>query len=339
MQFMKRFLTIGLIALLVSAGTNLYAEIPPGEPLLCSTLPPEKIIINAWESVGVNIWLLQGKPDAMSSPINQGMISNVVFVADPTSPSSDGWLIGSGPSADAGRALACSVKRSLGYTVTDLVSVRAYPESVLGAAGLPKVRHWALPQVQAAMKERCTHCLKRLEVAVNTPTPLVQSLSLPDHLIQSAQLGPFDVLPVEVQPNQSVALLYHRASHTWLLPGVVWGHGLAPQLRDADTEHLLSVLGQLSQRGPVHVIPEQGAANDGSLIQENIAYWQRLIDSVSQRWRSGDSQPHDASGLSAAQALVADPETRRRDFLNAQRAWQEVEHKEFGRPRCKDVLP
>lgn len=320
------------MALLISACASLPAEIPSSDQLLCSALLSEKAVMNTWQNVGTNIWLLQGRPDAMSSPINQGFISNVVFVFDPSSQTNDGWLIGSGPSADAGRALACSVKRALGYTVTDLVSVRAYPESVLGAAGLPGVRHWALPQVQAAMKERCTHCLKRLEVAVNTPTPLVQGLSLPDHLIQSTQLGPFNVLPAEVQPNQSVTLLHHRASNTWILQGVVWGHGLAPQLRDADTKHLLNVLGQLSSRQLVHVIPEQGVAGDGSLVGENITYWQRLVGSVSQRWHNGDSQPHDASGLSAEQALVADPETRQRDFLNAQRAWQEVERDAFSSP-------
>lgn len=336
MDLMKRFFKLalaGVMALQISACTQLRPQIPVNEHLSCDALKPEKASLNTWQSVGPNIWLMQGQPDALSTPSNQGHISNSVFVFDPSNHPHQGWLIGSGPDAQTGQALACSVKQSLGFEVTDLVSTRAYPESVLGAAGLPGVRHWALPQVQTAMKERCTHCLNRLEIAVHAPAPLVPRLSLPDHLIQEPKLGPFDVQSVEVQPEQSVAMLYHRTSNTWILPGVVWGHGLAPQLRDADTEYLLNILERLALQPAANIIPEQGPTGDSGLILKNISYWHRLVERVNERWQKGENQPFDASGFTSFEALNSNAETRLRDLLNAQRVWQAIENKSFNNPK------
>ncbi len=323
---------VSLLVLLNSACTNLRASPTSDEVATCAPRLPAGTMRPAWQKVGHNIWLHSGKPDALSTPLNQGRISNIVFVLEPSTSKNHGWLVGSGPDAATGRALACSLQQSLGLTVTDVVSPRASPESVLGAAGLPGVPHWALPQVQAAMTERCARCLERLEIAVNTPTPLVPHVSLPDHLIQGPKIGPFDVLHVEVQAQESVALLYHRASDTWLLPGVVWGQGLAPQLREADASQLLQILEGLSMLKPTRIIPEQGEMGNGTLIMENINYWQRLLGSVNERWQRGESQPGNASGLLPFDVASESVDARLRDQLNAQRAWQQVENKGFDQP-------
>ncbi|MDO8249447.1 MAG: hypothetical protein Q7T78_06975 [Rhodoferax sp.] len=282
-----------------------------------------------WHKVGANIWLHQGKPDTLSTPVNHGHISNVVFVLDRASSGARGWLVGSGPDAKTGRALACSVRLDLGYQVTDVVSTRAHPESVLGAAGLAHARHWALREVQAAMSERCARCLGRLETAVNAASPLVERVALPDTLIKEKQLGPFDVMAVRVQPQQSVALLHHRASDVWILPGVVWGRDLVPDLREAEALPLLRILDVLALLTPVRIVPEQGAADDGTLLQHNRAYWTRLLDALNTRWYQGENQPGSASGLTPAEWAQADADTRLRDQLNVQRAWQQIENDGF----------
>lgn len=305
---------------------------PAAEHSPCDAVHASAQALPVWQSVGAHLWLHAGASDALSSPANQGRISHVVLVLDAAASPPQGWLVGSGPDAATGRALACSAKQQLGVTVTDLISPRAYPESVLGAAGLPGVRHWALPAVQAAMTERCARCLKRLEAAVNAPSPLVAQVALPQHRMEGPQLGPFEVVAVELAPQEAVALLYHRASATWVLPGVVWGLGLVPQLREAQVDALLQVLDRLAQRAPTRLIPEQGAVGGADLLAHNRAYWQRLLDRVNERWHRGDSQAGTASGLSHAQALSASQDARQRDQLNAQRVWQQIENKGFDIP-------
>jgi hypothetical protein len=300
--------------------------------MTCETIFSEDALRPTWQSVGPHIWLHTGQADALSSPHNRGHISNIIFVLDTAEEKPKGWLVGSGPDAATGRALACHIKQSLGITVTDLVSTRAYPESVLGAAGLPDVRHWALPNVQAAMTARCERCLNRLELAINSSAPLVPSVALPTHLIVGGQLGPFEVMAVEVQAHESVALLRHRNSDTWLLPGVVWGNGLAPQGREADADHLLDILARLALRQPTRIIPEQGGIGGGGLIVKNINYWNRLLESVNKRWRSGENSDKQATGLLPVDAENASPQTILRDQLNAQRVWQKVENESFDKP-------
>jgi hypothetical protein len=331
-KWLLKPLLTSLLVLLISACAPLRSASPAHQAFTCEGVFSQNSPRSAWQSVGTNIWLNFGQPDALSTPVNQGHISNVVFVLDTSTAPAQGWLVGSGPDAASGRALACGLKQSLGLTVTDAVSPRAHPESVLGAAGLPGVRHWALPQVQAAMAERCERCLKRLEIAVNTPTPLVPHVALPDHLIQGPKLGPFDVMTVEVQAQEFVALLRHRASDTWLLPGVAWGQGLTPQLREADASQLLHILERLSVLKPTKIIPEQGEVGDSAMIRENISYWQRLLDRVNERWQQGENQPGNASGLLPLDAAGSSEDARLRDQLNAQRAWQQMENKGFDAP-------
>lgn len=321
-----------LLALLLGACANLQTAPSTPGPLRCGAELSEEVMRAPWQSVGHNIWLHPGKPDALSTPLNRGRISNVVFVLDQTAGGPRGWLVGSGPDAATGRALACSVQRSLGLTVTDLISPRAHPESVLGAAGLPDVRHWALPQVQATMAERCERCLKRLEVAVNASTPLVPRVSLPDHLITGPQLGPFEVMPIEVQPQQFVTLLHHRASDTWVLPGLVWGQFVVPDLREADALQMLHSLERLALRQPQRIVPEQGNVGDSALMSQNIQYWQRLLASLNTRWQQGENQPGNASGLLPADGSRVNSDAHLRDQLNAQRAWQQIENNGFDQP-------
>jgi hypothetical protein len=282
-----------------------------------------------WQQVGVNIWFHAGSTDALSAPSNYGQISNVVFVLEHVSARSRGWLVGSGPDAATGRALACSVLRDLGQQVTDVISTRAHPESVLGAGGLTAVRHWALPEVQAAMAERCERCRQRLHTAVNGLGSLIEPAAMPNALITGKQLGPFDVMPVAVQPQQTIALLHHRVSNVWILPGVIWGHDVVPDLHEAQLARLLEVLEALAQFTPTRIVPEQGEVGDNTLIDRNRAYWTRLSEALILRWHRGENNPGGASGLTPLTWAHTGLDGRLRDQLNAQRAWQQIENTGF----------
>lgn len=298
-------------------------------PLNCESAPVERLLPSGWQRIGTNIWLNQGTSDALSTPLNRGRISNVVFVVDPSENPEQGWLVGSGPDAETGRALACSVRRELGHEITDVISPRAQPESVLGVAGLGVVRHWALPEVRAAMGERCERCVKRLEAAVEAQQALVNQVALPSQLIEQPSLGPFNVMPVQVQHGQAIALLHHRTSDVWILPGVIWGRGLVPDLREAEVTHLQRILEQLTALNPTTVVPEQGPAANASLIEKDRRYWQHLLKSLQELWDRGESQPGMASGLTAVEQRATGPEGRLRDRLNVQRAWQQFENNSF----------
>lgn len=282
-----------------------------------------------WRQIGSDLWLHQAAMDTLSTPTNGGHISNVSFVLDRAATGTRGWLIGSGPSARSGRALACSIRQQLGFQVTDVISPRAHPESVLGAAGLQNVRHWALPEVKVAMAERCERCQKRLEAAVNAISPLADTVALPDHFIEGSQLGPFDVLPLEVQTQQSIAVLHHRASGIWILPGLVWGNETVPDLREADSAQMIIALNKLLVMEPRRIVPEQGTDGDGSLIARDMAYWKRLLDALNIRWSQGESQPGNASGMTSVERDKFPESARLRDQLNVQRAWQQIENKGF----------
>lgn len=320
---------VALAALLLGGCASLNHTSQGHDPLNCESAPIENLRPSRWQRIGANIWLNQGASDALSTPLNRGRISNVVFVVDPSENPARGWLVGSGPDAEAGRALACSVRRDVGHEITDVISPRAQPESVLGVAGLGVVRHWALPEVQAAMGERCERCVKRLEAAVEARRPLVNQVVLPNQLIEGPLLGPFNVMPVQVQPGQAVALLHHRASDVWILPGVIWGYDLVPDLREAKITHLQHILDQLTVLNPKTVVPEQGPAANDTLIERNHRYWQHLLNSLQELWDRGDSQPGAATGLTAAEWDVTGPEGRLRDRLNVQRAWQQFENNSF----------
>lgn len=282
-----------------------------------------------WRQIGPDIWLHQAALDALSTPTNGGHISNVSFVLDRAATGTRGWLVGSGPSARIGQALACSIRQQLGFQVTDVISPRAHPESVLGAAGLQNVRHWALPEVKVAMASRCARCQKRLEAAVNAINPLADTVSLPDHLIDGSQLGPFDVLPVEMQAQQSIAVLHHRASGIWILPGLVWGSDTVPDLREADSTQMINAINKLRDLKPHRIVPEQGADGDGSLIARDLAYWKRLMDALNSRWSQGENQPGSASGLTPTEWAQLPESAQLRDQLNVQRVWQQIENKGF----------
>lgn len=301
----------------------------PGLAAPCDPVLPGQKTAAVWRQVAPDLWLHQAATDALSTPANGGHISNVVFALDRSGPDPRGWLVGSGPGARTGQALACSIGQQLGAQVTDVISPRAHPESVLGAAGLPLARHWALPEVKAAMTQRCEHCLKRLETAIDASAPLVDHVALPTHLIRAPRLGPFDVLPLEVQAQQSVALLRHRPSGVWMLPGVVWGQGVVPDLREADAVQLLGALNRLVALQATLVVPEQGAPGDSTLIDDNRAYWTRLLLALKTRWQQGESQPGTASGLTPSGEVQAPPPARLRDRLNAQRAWLQIENSGF----------
>ena len=113
--------------------------------------------LEPWPSAVAGLWWVRAqRGDADAS--NRGCVSNLPIVRDGPRV----WAIGSGPTRDFGRALDCVVQRDLGRPVSDVISPWPHPELVLGAAGLPRARHWAHADVARAMRTPCARCVSRL---------------------------------------------------------------------------------------------------------------------------------------------------------------------------------
>ncbi|MEY4753526.1 MAG: hypothetical protein RJA44_1201, partial [Pseudomonadota bacterium] len=69
------------------------------------------------QPLGPGLWLVPGQ-DGDSQAANRGLISNLLLLAD--GPRT--WLLGSGPSAAFGAALACRVRTELGRRITDVIA-------------------------------------------------------------------------------------------------------------------------------------------------------------------------------------------------------------------------
>ena len=113
-----------------------------------------------------------------SNAANRGQVSNTALVLDETVHPARLWALGSGPSPVWGHALACTVQRQLGRSVTDVVSPWARPELVLGVAGLMRggpLRHWGHAAVAEAMAVQCPQCVDRLRLRLHQPPPAAVS--------------------------------------------------------------------------------------------------------------------------------------------------------------------
>lgn len=258
-------------------------------------------------------------------------------------------MIGSGPSQRVGQLLRCSLEQQLGATVTDVVSPRAHPESVLGASAFTGARHWALPQVALAMQQRCARCSQLLAASIAEASIGRQAIAIPTlHLtvppltelarLQMGQAGPFDVGAVMLDTQEWTTLFRHRSSGVWFAPGLVWGAQLVPDGRDTDVYRVTEALQALEALQPPRVIPEQGRAAGPELLRHNATYWKSLEAQTAKALRQGaaDVQALEASSPSTvrlASATGGAAINRDRHALNQQRVWRQLEQIYFDSPR------
>jgi hypothetical protein len=313
-----------------------------------STAANPEILCNSvqWTAVADNVWLAQG--DARpSNPENGGFISNAVFVRQVSPGAARGWLVGTGPSPAWGQALRCSLARQLQAQVTDVLSARAHPESVLGLSAFDGLRSWALPEVRDAMRERCQKCTARLAQATYALDIVPASIRLPSLEVETrsteiagplrvAHMDGLSIYALERAPGEWTTVVHARGAQVWITPGLVWGHGLVPDLRDANLDHMIAALEWLASQTPQVLVPEQGRAVASVGPAKDLAYWRRLKLQVAEAVHSGRSLNEllrTASDAGAAadtatgkQRLSTEPHS-----LNLQRAWQQIEQTYFQR--------
>lgn len=274
---MKKWLTLFLLTLL--ALPALAQQRCPGPPIRLQALAGQ-------------VWWVAGAPGDATAQ-NRGAISNLLVVAEGRRT----WLLGSGPSAAYGRALACQVRAQLGRRVTDVIAPWPRPELVLGQAGLGAVRRWAHADVASTMHERCPRCVERLHQRLGSaagdlgPAPI----RLPDRLLRGAhgRLGPFLWWRLERIPGTPVTIWRLAEQPLWSGHGLLWADD-APDLRDASLPAMQAATREL-QRLAEHDgaaarwLPEQGAIQDADAPQRHLRYWSALQAAVSAAYERGET--------------------------------------------------
>jgi hypothetical protein len=350
----KYFLIISsLCAGLLGCHTQRQTQPLNHEAQSTPTQMPASCINLHWESLAPGLWVLYGHEDN-STPANEGRVSNILFARENTDAKQvpmRGWLIGSGPSQRMGRLVRCSLEQQLGAIVTDVVSARAHPESVLGASAFADALHWALPEVAMAMQVRCPHCGQQLSTVIAETTIAQQSMAIPTQPIHAAPLtasittegnglGPFQAWSVKLDNNEWTTALRHTATGLWFAPGLVWGHGLIPAVRDADVYRVIAALQALEKFTPKRILPEQGRTAALALLSTNTQYWLNLESRTAQAIRLGAADVNSlAVGITpAAQAIptsffnLSNTMNRDRHSLNQQRVWRQLEQIYFDTP-------
>jgi hypothetical protein len=303
-----------------------------------------------WERVAPNLWVLYGH-ESNSTSANEGRVSNIVFSRENTgvtTATQRGWLIGSGPSQRMGQLLRCSLEHQLGFKVTDVVSARAHPESVLGASAFANASHWALPQVAWAMQQRCPRCSQQLTATIAEKSIADQTISIPmQYLIASSvtdsiasrasTIGPFDVWSIHLDKQEWGTVFRHKDSGVWFAPGLVWGTKLVPDVRDADVYRLTEALDAIAKHKRNLVIPEQGRVANFEIVQSNVNYWTLLEAQTKLAIRQGAAdvnsfRSNSASGFEAyrlPENATKDILNRDRHSINQQRVWRQLEQGYF----------
>lgn len=322
------------IAATVVTGALLAPSVMAGQPRHppCPA-PAEAIRI---EPLAPQVWLIAGS-SGDSTPDNQGAISNLIAARDGRRL----WLLGSGPTRDYGRALACRLREITGLGVTDVIAPWPRPELVLGQAGLPGARRWAHEQVADAMTERCPRCFERLRERVGArPVPASANLiALPDHRLsgESGRLGPWQWRLLRRSAGTAITV--------WSLParGVRAGHGLlwtdgSPDLRDAETPVIqaslraLETLVESAAAGvalPVQWVPEQGPVGGAQTLADHRQYLNALTQAASEALDRGALETDPPPALTGVPAVfTASP----RHLLNWQHVWREAEARWMAAP-------
>jgi len=216
-------------------------------PLACGPQAPTLLRLNA------QLWWVAGAPGE-PQPSNRGRTANQLLLRH----AGRVWLLGSGVSPAAGRALVCVLRRQLGWRVTDVINPWSRPELVLGnqafVQGPKPARLWAHADVAAAMQRQCPHCVERLHQRLGDaaadlgPAPIL----LPTHRLhgQAGQLGPWRWWRLErsgaTQASQVVTVWHLAGQPWWWAPGLLWADG-PPDLRDTHAPALAAALAQLEE--------------------------------------------------------------------------------------------
>lgn len=293
---------------------------------LAATCPPPRLTLARLSPTLLQVVAAEGESDAA----NRGLTSNLLVLREGRRV----WLIGSGPSPAAGRALACQLRQLTGWTVTDLVAPWPRPELVLGAAAFPKARRWAHAEVADAMAERCPRCVERMRLRLG---PRAGDLD-PDP-IRPAQLrftgrqgslGPLRWWRLMRSPETAVTVFRLRDQPLWMAPGLLWAEG-PPDLRDASLETLegaWTTLAQLAQDdgSAARWLPEQGpwlGADAPALHLRYGAWLRQAVQAAQARGALETDAPEPGADLPAWQ--LREP----RQGLNWQRAWRLLEEAGF----------
>jgi hypothetical protein len=297
------------------------AMLLPRVTIACGAHAPR---LEAWPGGADNLWWVRGqRGDADAN--NRGVVSNLLIVRDGRRV----WAIGSGPSPAFGRAFGCVVRRETGQAITDVISPWPHPELVLGAAGLPRARHWAHADVAQAMRKQCARCVarlrRRLGAAAADLGPVDERVRLPERLLRGdrGELGPLAWRRLSRAPDAPVTVWQVRGSSVTTAHGLLWA-GDAPDLRDSRVDAMRAATQQLAlmARDARSLLGEQGEPTRRDELDAHIAYWNALDVEV----RSAQSRGDDATTVPTALPGVDASRTKgRAHALNWQRAWRHAE--------------
>lgn len=281
-------------------------------------------LLQPWPKATPNLWWVRAqRGDADAA--NRGRVSNLLVVRD----GQRVWLVGSGPSRAFGRALDCVVQRELGQPISDVISPWPRPELVLGAAGLPRARHWAHADVARAMRMQCARCVSRLRqrlgAAASDLGPAGAAVRLPERLLrgEQGQLGPLSWWRAERAPGVPVTLWQVRRAGVLTVHGLLWA-GDAPDLRDSRVESMRAATQRLAlvARGATVLVGEQGEPAGVEEVALHLAYWDALDAAV----RGAQARGEEATTVQTSLPGVEASRTAgTAHALNWQRAWRHAE--------------
>jgi hypothetical protein len=281
-------------------------------------------LLEPWPQATPNLWWVRAQR-GHAQAANRGRVSNLLVVRDGRRV----WLVGSGPSRAFGRVLDCVVQRELGRPISDVISPWPRPELVLGAAGLPRARHWAHADAARAMRTQCARCVARLRHRLGAAAldlgPAGTAVRLPKRLLrgEQGQLGPLNWWRVERAPGVPVALWQLRGVGMLSAHGLLWA-GAAPDLRDSRVELMRAATQRLAPiaREATLLMGEQGEPAGVEEVERHIAYWNALDAAV----RSAQARRDDAMTVQLRLPGVDDSRTAgTAHALNWQRAWRHAE--------------
>ncbi len=268
-------------------------------------------------------WVRAARGDADAA--NGGRVSNLLVVRD----GARVWLVGSGPSRASARALACVVQRDLGRAVSDVISPWPRPELVLGAAALPRARHWVHADVARALRTQCARCIaglrRRLGPAARDLGSDAGIVRAPTRLLRGEQgtLGPFDWWRIERARGVPLTLWHARAGGVLTAHGVLWT-GDVPDLRDSTIASMRAATLRLQSLGTEArwVLGEQGDPATPGEVQQHLEYWTQLASAVERHQAQALEEtlvPRTLPGVDAQRLQGA------AHALNWQRAWRQAE--------------
>jgi hypothetical protein len=286
----------------------------------------------ALERLSAQVWRVPGGPGE-ADEANRGAISNLLVVHR----GRETWLVGSGPTPAFGRALQCQIRATTGWDVTDVIAPWPRPELVLGATAFPAARLWSLADVAAAMRERCPHCVERMQPRLAGAAADLgeRPIRIAEQLLQGQQgaLGPFLWWRLSRADATAVTVLRLADQPLWTAHGLLWADA-PPDLRDAELAPMAAAytrLAELAQAdgAAARWLPEQGEVMGADAPARHARYLQQLQADVMAALQAGtlETEPPPPP---AAETLPLDDGLRH--SLNWQRAWHLLELRAFDEP-------